>query len=257
MRRWIDAAFLLTFLSCPVSGYAQDRWVQIQTNRPESNVYADSTWLGLAGHRVFRIPDGTNRISLIPANADFWSVAPVKFDVSSLSADTTELTLNFPYYYSLESVPSGATVYIGSLSAGSSVGTTPTVYTSEVAVENSFVFEKEGYELTYVVPEANLWNRHLALLESETPLFLGLPEASTLAPKPRRKWIDYLAVSAIVVGGTLAIHYKTKANSRFATYSETGNPDLRPTIESLDTRSAVALGVMQVGVTVIVLRLVF
>ena len=46
------------------------------------------------------------------------------------------------------------------------------------------------------------------------------------------------------------------ADNRFDRYQETGDPLLRPTIRTYDTRSAVALGAMQAGVGVFAIRLV-
>lgn len=248
---------LLAAASWQDGAMAQSRWIRIDTNRPESNVYADSTWLGLANMDIYRLPEGARQISLIPAIADVWSIPSVTFDLTTLLADTTDLELDFPYYYSLESIPSGANVYIGRISSGDAIGTTPMLYESEFPVENAFVFELDGYRLEHIFPLSNLWNRNLVSLQSEKDLYLGLPEASADAPKARRRWIDYLAVSAVVAGGVLAVHYKTQANNLYDKYTQTGDPDVLVRVEALDTRSAIALGTMQIGFTVVVFRIAF
>jgi hypothetical protein len=61
-------------------------------------------------------------------------------------------------------------------------------------------------------------------------------------------------VAALATG--TAIYYKFEANRLYRDYERTGDPDLRPRIRSLDTRSAVALGVGQVGLGVFAVRLV-
>ncbi len=63
--------------------------------------------------------------------------------------------------------------------------------------------------------------------------------------------------SAVVIGGALAVHYKTKANSLYESYRKNGDPALRSEISVLDTQSAFALGAMQVGFTVSVFRIAF
>ncbi len=76
-----------------------------------------------------------------------------------------------------------------------------------------------------------------------------------LDPIPRRRWIDAAAVTTALVAGAVAVHFKRKADARYDIYRVTGDPTLRPVIRDYDTKSGVAAGVMQAGVTVFAVRL--
>jgi len=234
------------------------RWVQIDSNQPESHVYADSVWIGTAESGALLLPSGVTQIILVPVAPDFWSVASLISTLDDVAGgDTLVLELDFPYFYSVESVPSGAEVVFNSGLSLVDVGVTPVIYQSDTPLSGNFVLKKKGYRQQLVTPGFELWNRQLVSLQSESELYLGGSEASTEAPKSRRKWIDYVATSAVIIGGALAVHYKSKANSLYDQYTETGDPALRSQIETLDTQAAIALGTMQVGFTVVVFRLAF
>jgi hypothetical protein len=233
-------------------------WVLIESNQPESHVYADSTWIGSAASGALQLPVGTLKIMIVPAAPDYWSVAPVISEIGPVSAgDSLILHMDFPFYYSIESIPSGALVEFDSGFSKESLGQTPLIYESAQPLAGDFVLSKDGYRQRRVAPGLDLWNRQLVSLQNESELYRGGSEASTEAPKARKKWIDYVAASAVIVGGALAVYYKTEANQLYDQYTETGDPVLRSEIETLDTKSALALGTMQVGFTVVVVRLAF
>lgn len=100
-----------------------------------------------------------------------------------------------------------------------------------------------------------VWNRQVVLLEPLTPP--AATAAMHLVERPRRRWIDAVALGTAVAAGAVAVHYKFKADRLYDDYLETTDPALRPQIKANDTRSAVALGVMQAGVAVFAVRLVF
>lgn len=103
---------------------------------------------------------------------------------------------------------------------------------------------------------------------SELTLRAIFPEVEPQAERPsvnvglgsvvkKRKWITYTAAGASLLAGAAAIHFRTKADSRFNSYLETGSPRLKRQIKQLDLKSGVALGAMQIGVGVIAFRLIF
>ena len=85
-----------------------------------------------------------------------------------------------------------------------------------------------------------------------------IPHVGITVVEPARSqkaWIDYVAISGAIVAGAVAVHYKMKADSRYDVYGQTGDPTLRPEIKRLDTRAGIAVGAMQVGITVFAIRL--
>jgi len=258
------ATFVLTGTATAQRSTATEensRWISIESNYPDSHVYADSTWLGTAAEQIFRFPIGAKIIRLVAEDADSWSVRPVIYELqeSSLAqgSDTLRLRLDFPYYYSLESVPSGAQVFLDNGDSRVNLGLSPLTWQTDSPVSGTFVFAKEGYIRTRIEGGAQIWNRHLASLTRDSAIRAPGADGVSVSEPGGKQWINYVAASAVVVGGILAVHYKTQANNLFDDYSETGDPDLRPRIQALDNRSAAGLIAMQAGITVIVFRLVF
>lgn len=225
----------------------------VTSNDPEALVYADSTWLGPASREVFALPAGARELRVVPRNVGTWGVSG--FSAPIARRDTTWLTATFPLTYRLEATPYAASVWLNNGDVSFELGSTPLVYQMESA-QGTFVFLREGFAPVEITPGTELWNRHTAVLQPLSPAVATTPDIHLEVGQTRRTWIDYAAVGAALVGGSLAVHYKLKADNRFETYLETGDPDLRPVIEDLDTRSAIALGAMQAGVTVFALRLV-
>lgn len=100
-------------------------------------------------------------------------------------------------------------------------------------------------------------NRDTALVRLDVPV--SHPSAA-LHGAPvrfvtRRVWVDGAALAVALVGTVVSVHYKFEADRLFADYERTGNPLLRPDIEALDRKAAVALGVGMTGLTVFTVRL--
>lgn len=236
---------------------AQSRWIEIDTNQVTANVYADSTWLGTAVGGVFAVPAGARVISLVPPIADVWSIPALQRDISDLDGDTLHLDMRFPYYYSLESIPSSAEVYLSDGVGRVLLGDTPLVFRTETTPSGTFIFDREGFLSRTITPGLDLWNRHLVSMEPADSDSSFPSEVSLNLGSRRRMWIDYVAIGTAVTAGILAVHFKTKANNRYARYEITGDPSLRPAINRLDVYSGVALGAMQAGLGLFAIRLIF
>jgi hypothetical protein len=213
--------------------------------------------LGTAGIGWYRVPRDAREIRLVPGSSMNWSVEPVRTSVRlDARSDTLSMRLDFPYYYRFDSAPFGATVSVMT-GAGEirDVGTTPVIYTSTAPLARTVQFNLDGYTPAEISPGTDVWNRHFVELRriGDTA---GSPPDADYHPPSGRKWIDVAAVTTAIAGGILAVHYKFKADRLFDQYQETGDPALRQQIQQYDVYSGVALGAMQVGVGVFVVRLI-
>jgi hypothetical protein len=238
------------------SVFGQSRWLSVESNRPDAGVYADSVWLGQAMQGVYSLPEGARRIVVVPPSVDNWLIPSITADLPAGAGDTVRVQAEFPYYYRLESIPSGATVFLESDDSRTPIGRTPLDYESEQALSGRLAFDLEGYLIRRVEPGSELWNRHLVMLETPS---LASSTAADLSVRSVRShnWIDYAAAGLAVAGGILAVHYKTKADNRYDRYNETRDPALKSDVKRLDTYSGVALGAMQAGIGVLAIRLIF
>jgi len=247
---------LLLSLCQPLAARGQARWVSIETNQPDAVVYVDSTWLGAAGQGVFELPVGASEILVVPPSIDTWIIPALAFRATGERVDTLRLNAEFPYFYRVESIPSGATVYYEGSEGRIELGETPVDYVSARPLDDELLIDLTGFLIRRVDPGRSMWNRHLVLLESSVPTASAHSDLS-ISRVQRSHWIDYAAAGVAVAGGILAVHYKTKADNRYDAYNETRSPRLKSEVQRLDVYSGVALGAMQIGLGVLAIRLVF
>ncbi|MFT5142265.1 MAG: hypothetical protein ACI80V_001574 [Rhodothermales bacterium] len=227
----------------------------VTSNDPQALVYADSTWLGPASRGTFELPQGTRLVRVVPSAVGSWGVPGVQAAV--IEGDTVRVSAHFPITYRLEGTPFSAQVYQVNGDDEVLLGTTPVVLHEDAPLAGELVFRRAGFSTVSIQPGTAFWNHHQAVLQPLAEDVLIPADVRLDIAHRSRRWIDYAALGAATVGGILAVHYKIKADNRYAEYSETGDPTLRPRIEQLDDRSAIALGAMQAGVGVFALRLVF
>ena len=233
-------------------------WISVVTNEPGAHVYADSVYLGRADAGVFALEPGEALIRLAPAQRDSWSIEPLETGVTIVRDDTLFVSIPFPVYYRIESVPYGANVLIDDPNGRRSVGETPLTLTVPSHLEHAILIEKLGYLTTQIEPGQDRWNRHMVLLDRAERAADGVTNAEVPWTPPRSsrvRWIDYGALGLAVASAIVSVHYKFKADGLYDRYEDTGDPVLRDRIERLDTRSAVALGTMQVGLGIFAIRL--
>jgi len=230
--------------------------VLLDTNLPGAIVYADSMRLGPASQGTFLVPAQTRQLRLVPQGGSTWTIAPVTAPFTASAGDTLELRLAFPYHYQIETIPYGASVFLVTPEGRATIGETPVLYKLPHVPEGPFIIERQGYMPEQLAPGQEVWNRYVLTLDPVRVEEVRSAELAWRPPRRRHLWIDYTAAVLAVTAGAVSIHYKFKADRLNDQYLHTGDPELRPRINELDTRAAVSLGVMQVGVGVLALRFI-
>jgi hypothetical protein len=236
---------------------AQTAVVTVETNLTSANVFADSVWVGSATQRTFTVPVASRTLRLVPSQADAWTITPQSRPLRVEAGDSVQITMNFPYYYRIATIPYAVPVYHESASGRVYLGETPLTHQAEAPLEGELILDAPGYHIVHLEPGSKVWNAHnIPLRPVERAGDSPSSEVAWNPPGRRHRWIDYAALGTAAIGGALAIHYKFKADRRFDEYEQTGDPALRPEIERLDLYSGIALGGMQVGLGVFAVRLV-
>lgn len=231
-------------------------YLEIRSNYPEALVYADSTLIGSLRSGYVGVPASTSILRLTPPKMNAWSVQPVEHELDAQAGDTLSLTLNFPYYYRIESVPYGASVHVDAGTNLIDIGSTPLVYDAPAPPEGDFIITLPGYVRERIEPGDDIWNRYVVTLSPSNERDLHSTQIDWKPPRKRRAWIDYAAIGTALVAGAVAVHYKFRADDLYDAYQESGDPALRPAIKRYDVRSGIAFGVMQAGIGVFAVRLV-
>lgn len=214
----------------------------------------DSAGPGRPTH-FFYIPPGARTLRLVPPEGDTWAIPPRLITLPDTTADTLHVAAIFRYHYRIESVPSGARVFLGPPEHRHLLGETPLLEAFDAPLRDTLYLVRSGYAPATLWPGQDVWNRHRVLLQ---PLDVATPDVQPWRPTVRRRhWITYAALGVAVAATAVSIHYKFQADRLYARYEETGDPALRPRIRSLDLRAGIALGVAQLGLGVAAFRLIF
>ncbi|MEX0822648.1 MAG: hypothetical protein WD021_10915 [Rhodothermales bacterium] len=255
MRNSVLLLVLIGLFAVPDALAQDDIYVGVNTNYPQALVYADSLLIGSVPDGLVVVPGKTRALRLVPPDPDSWSVAPVSTPLDAEAGDTVEVQLDFLYHYRVESVPFGADVLLEDERERRRIGETPLLYRSPRPLSGKLLVRLDGYAVERVVPGQEIWNRHVVSMMPSDDLDPTAAQVSWTPPRRHRDWIDYAALGTAVAAGVLAVRYKFKADGLHATYHDTGDPRIRSDIQMYDTRSAVALGVMQAGIGVFAVRL--
>lgn len=230
----------------------------VESNQNDAGVFADGEWIGHASRSPFGLPAGVRQITVSPPGLDAWSIDPIRVELTGSEQDTIRVDAVFPWYYKFESVPLNVAITHVDADRSMRLGVAPLLHISDEPLTGSFVFEKEGYHSIDRPVQSQLWNRYLVELEPDVEALQAAPDLALRRDDRRsRRWIDVASVTAALAAGALAVHYRTKADNRFETWQETGDPALKDEIQRLDVYSGVALGTMQVGVGIFAFRLAF
>ena len=250
-------AFGIALLLGANACYGQDRVVvHLTTNYPDAIVYADSLRLGPARWGAFRVAAPIGSLRLIAPGGDAWSIAPLEKRINAALGDTVTTSLLFPSYHRIESNPFGASAYLQARGRRTFLGATPVLFAAPEPPEGVFVVQRQGFAPIEITPGSEVWNRYVVDLQPEDVALAGaVGEPLRSRPRPRR-WIEYSAATVAIVAGALSVHHKFKADRLNDHYVQTGDPALRPRIRTLDNRSAISLGCMQVGLATLALRFI-
>jgi hypothetical protein len=247
----IRCAWLLGLLSIAISGplYGQSRFLSVTSNAPGASIWVDGAWMGYVGQQPYSVPISARNVIVRPLGDEVWSVDPLRF---TLEPDTGHVVLDahFSYHYHIQSIPSGATVFLDQ----QNLGKTPIVHQSAAPVEEDFHLEMEGYQEARIRPGQNIWNPASVEMTPVTDSVEGL-RGIYAVEKTRPNWTNLAAAAVAFSAGVLAIHYRTKADNRYQDYLQTGSASLRADIRRLDVQSGVALGTMQAGLGFVAIRL--
>lgn len=258
--RSLMAALVVMLTASPVlTVSAQDSvLVRINTNWPEAVVVADAQRHGPVQDAPVYVSSETSVLRLVPPDQSTWSIRPVSRRINAAAGDSLVLEMDFPFHYQIESVPYGATVFrLDEHGERSIVGTTPLRFEEEAPLLDTLYVEKDGYEIRSIdEPGAEVWNAHLVRLPPLTPGLETSAEVDWEPPGTHRTWIDLAALGATAAAAAVSIHYKFKADRLYDDYRDTGDPALPSRIRTYDTRAAVGLGAMQVGLGFFAIRLV-
>jgi hypothetical protein len=208
------------------------------------------------------LPLGVHVLRLMEADRGEWNprVDSMEVEIADRGVWSTIVNLQLPTRYRIATLPSGAQVVLeGADGSRELLGVSPLVIDRRQPLAGTLVATRSGYAPARAAPGDSAVNRISIVL---SPLSRETGAAVDWRPPARsRAWIDIAAGAIALAAGAVAIHYKFQADAIDDRYRspgspERGDPELRVEAQRLDRISAGALGVMQLGLGVLAIRLV-
>ena len=230
--------------------------VVVQSNLGDGLVYANEVLLGPAQDGPFALAPGPYVLRLVEPDREAWDAREAQTEVEVRAGETTDVRLDVPYRYRIESFPYGATVTLGEGDAAEVLGTTPLTLDAATPLDGDLVLTMPGHGTARQPAGDAADNAYSFVLKPLDAEHENVAEIGWRERKRPNTWIDVAAVGLALTAGAVAVYYKFEGDALYDQYVETGDPALRPEFERYDTYSAVALGAMQVGIGVFAVRLV-
>jgi len=212
--------------------------ITIITNPDSALVILDSTRQG-ATPLTFSTTPGWHSLTLSHPDISNWLTSTIRDSIFLTPGEHKTLRYAFEKRYLITSEPFNATVLLGD----SIIGLTPLLVSErEVNDRGDLTLRKPGFEERTVsalsahrgilqVTLQNDWQRNGY---DETLLKNSARSDRALLPM-------YVAGAATVLFGATAAYFKIKADDRFDSYLQTGNPALLDQTRRMDTGAAIAL----------------
>ncbi|WP_412067463.1 hypothetical protein [Rubrivirga sp. IMCC43871] len=247
-------ALLLTLLAAPLAAQT----AHLRVDAPAGDVIVDGAEAGTAGEWIAVAP-GDRTVALVD-DASAWDPRRVGAEVALASGDSIRVALTLPMRVRVETVPIRALIVRETATGSDTLGRAP--LTVDLIPGESLALRASlaGYESVDRQVAAGTERVTLIL-----PLGVGTVPEAALLPTERsttgRTLIDVGLAAGAVAAGALAVTLKFRADRvddryRDETSLDYADPTVRDRALSLDRQSALALGVMQVGLGVLAVRFV-
>ncbi len=265
MRRVLLILTILLLRSVAATGQEihppPDGLLVVETNAPDAVVLIDAEIVGVASDSPFLLPAGPRQIVLVEATENGWAPRRVSGSVIVAADQTVTVHLNLPFRYRIDSMPPNAEIVLRLGGSEEVLGIAPLTVDRPEAMVGMLVARRAGFMPAEVPPGDSLFNHHTLMMQ---PLEAGAEldaVTSWIPPRKPRRWIDYTAAGVALAAASVAIYYKFEADDLDDRYRspgslERGDPLLKQEAERLDLYSLGALGIMQVGITVLAVRFV-
>lgn len=217
----------------------------LRTGTDTAWVFIDSFRAGKTPLTVDSLRGGSHALRLVQTDLSSWLTGSINDTIVLAPGEQRTLRYAFDRRVMVITDPSGAIVSIGD----SIAGTTPLVLVSpSMGLPSSVTVERKGYEKTSILllrGESGIARAALQKIwqsePSESPLM-------TESGRSERTGLRlYVAGGVTIVAGVAAAYLKIKADGKNALYQDTGDPAFQRETHRLDTSSALALLVTQVG----------
>ena len=239
---------LFLMLTVPLLLHAQDStqtakgFVSIETEPAGAEVYLDSVRVGVTPIERLETPEGRHRVQVFYPSAGVWNGFVRTEELRVEAGDEVRLSYEFGSYFSVRSVPAGASV----LYDGKQLGVTPLIFKSTSAISGPLLLQKEHFEP--VTLDLSDSSRLFVALKSmggthEPPPEVLIEEHGKMTP---RLWATYGSALGMVGSGILAAYFKDRANKKFDLFLSTQKSSYLSSTRRLDRQSAIALAATEI-----------
>lgn len=220
-------------------------------SRPDSlRIYLDTLFLGMTPLNEVPVAAGTHTLALFHVADKRWSAFAYAETLVIREGEHVTRELSLPTIYHLVTDPYGASVFLDD----SLLGLTP-LYLFAGPEAKMFKVTKAGFEEQLVPVGGDATEVRVALKPlpgappTRSSLFLSSDESNNPLP-------IYLSTGAAVVSGVAAAYWKTRADSYYADYRQSGDPSTLDHVRHFDLLSGIALVTSEISFLLLTYQLI-
>ncbi|MGB2957717.1 MAG: PEGA domain-containing protein [Bacteroidota bacterium] len=219
--------------------------VTVRTNIDSARVFIDSAFAGYTPLRIDTLSPGTHEVRIVHPELTSWLTGNVTDTVSLLPGESRNLSYTLREWYYLNSLPSGADIYIGDSLAGA----TPLIFSSSLLPPHSSLsLTKSGYERAVTGPaEFRRGSLVLPLVRTAgTEPVIGSIVMQEM-PAGRNALRLHLSGYSTLFFGAITAYLKIRADKAHENFLRTQNPAYLSRRDRLDTQAIAAIVITQIG----------
>jgi hypothetical protein len=251
MRQLLSIMAIAVALS-PCSALAQEGTgpdakasVTVRTNIDSARVFIDSAFAGHTPLRIDTLSPGTHEIRLVHPEVTSWLTGNVTDTVSLLPGESRNLSYTLREWYYLNSVPSGAKIYINDSLAGA----TPMVLNSSLLpTGSSLSLAKTGYERAVTAPaDFQRGSLILPLVRASGVEPVNGSIIMQQVPVGRHTLRLHLTGYSTLLFGAITAYLKIRADDAHENFIRTQNPAYISRRDRLDSQAIAAIVITQIA----------
>lgn len=236
-----ETAYAQTAGQIPDAGY-----LLLQSDHKGLAVKIDGQLIGYTPLGILSLSAGSHEIYVSHPNRANWLDRDWLGKIDIVANDTLRVKVAFEKSYSVNSQPFGASVFL----ADRKIGETPLFFNLNENEIKKITITKEGFrDTTFSVGLTGQQFFNIAL--KPTRKNIAMPQDSGLKKSSKNKVYFYSAIGLSVVSGVAAFYFRSKANDKYESYLQTGNPQrfnaFYNDAKKIDRYAAVSFGTFQVS----------
>lgn len=232
-------------LNAPALQTQDTGYLLLQSDHKGLVVKIDGELIGYTPVEVISLSAGAHEIHVSHPNRANWLDRDWLKEIDIIAGDTLRVKVAFERSYSIHSQPFGAAVFL----ADRKIGETPLFFNLNEGEIKEVTLTKEGFrDTTFSVGLTDEQFFDIALKPVTQSVAVPLDKKNK---QSNSKLYLYSAIGLSVVSGVTALYFRSRANDKYESYLQTGNPArfnaFYDDARKFDRYAAISFGTFQIS----------